>query len=463
MRWLCLHFPWLALELHGVDNGQPQALLDRRRRIALANPAAQAQGVVVGQALATALALSPQLTLLETRPQQLQQSLEQLACWAGNFSARVSLCPPRALLLEIASMLHYFGGLEPLLARLGEELALSGYSARLAVGETALGVQLLAAVDNCLEADPARWWARLHELTIEQLSLPARQSEQLQGVGLRTLGELLALPRSELAQRFGPALLHRLERITDPGAAPPEPFVPPERFAQRIELHSEITQVQGLLFPLRRMLAALEGFLRQRQQQVEGIELRLLQRDNRQQRLRVGHGGGCASAEQWLGLFRLQLERERLQAAVVALELRAEEGQPLPSLNGDLFSTRTARSTPTDLLSRLRSRLGEQAVLELHWRADHRPEQVLSYRPAPASSAPVPDLKRPGWLLRRPQPLAAGQRRQLQWLEGPERIRSGWWETPVWRDYFVARWPDGRCGWLFRDERGRWFVHGWFG
>lgn len=463
MRWLCLHFPWLALELHGIDNRQPQALLDRRQRIAQANPEAQAQGVQPGQALATALALSPQLVLLETRPQQLQQSLEQLACWAGSFSARISLCPPQALLLEIASMLHYFGGLETLVARLRADLEHSGYSPRLAVGETALGTQLLAAVDNCLEAESSRWWARLHALSIEHLPLPTRQREQLLGVGLRTLGELLALPRTELAQRFGPALLHTLDQIGDPGAAPPEPFVPPEHFAQRFELSGEVTQAQGLLFPLRRMLAALEGFLRQRQQQVSEIKLLLHQREERCQQVRIARGAATAAADQWLELCRLQLEREPLQAPVRILELCAGPGQTQSAVNGDLFSASRAQDSAETLLSRLRSRLGEQAVRELHWRPDHRPERVLSDAAEPASCGAVPELIRPGWLLTRPRRLSSGQRRQLQLLEGPERIRSGWWETPVRRDYFVARWPDGRCGWLFRDEQGRWFVHGWFG
>jgi protein ImuB len=463
MRWLCLHFPWLALELHGIERSEPQALLDRRQRIELANPPAQQLGVTPGQALATALALSPQLRLLDTDAGQLQRTLEQLALWAGSFSARISLCPPQALLLEIASMLHYFGGLEALLTQVQAGLDSSGYSARLAVGETARGAQLLAAVENCLEADPQRWWAQLYRLPIDRLQLPARQSEQLHGVGLRTLGELLALPRAELARRFGQALIQTLDRIVAPGAAVPEPFAPPDRFVQRIDLTAEIVHAQGLLFPLRRLLAAQEGFLRQRQQTVSGIELLLHQRDGGCQQLRVGHAGGTAAASQWLELCRLQLEREPLQAPVLVLELRADEGQSQPMVNEDLFASTRARSSPEGLLSRLRSRLGEAAVSELQWREDHRPEQVLSGSPARSSRLPARYLRRPGWLLRQPQPLSAAQRRRLQWLAGPERICSGWWEVPIQRDYFIARWPDGRCGWLFRDDRGHWFLHGWFG
>lgn len=470
MRWLSIYFPWLALELHGLPQESPQALLDNRQRILLGNPTAEAQGIKPGLALATALALSPELTLLETDEQRLRQSLEQLALWAGGFSARISVSPPRSLLLEIASMLHYFGGLDRLLDQLRDSLERNGYSARIAVGETARGAELIARVSSWTEGESERWWARLHALEIGQLALPAKQSEQLRGVGLRTLGELLRLPRNELAQRFGQSLLRELERLVEPGAALPEPFIPPERFSQRIDLAAEIIHSQGLLFPLRRLLEALEGFLRIRQQQVTQLQIALYQREG-EQHLQIGHAGGTASAAHWLELCRLQLEREKLRAPVLALQLEAEEGQGQKVHTSDLFAPAQAQTTSAELISRLRSRLGADAVQPLGWCADHRPERanVVVERAAERAAiaketAKLPaGLARPGWLLSRPQRLSPGEQRILQWLRGPERICSGWWDGPVTRDYYVARWPDGRCGWVFRDSGGCWFIHGWFG
>lgn len=474
MRWLAIHFPWLALELHGLPQEKPQALLDNRQRILLGNPVAEAEGVKSAQALATALALSPELTLLETDEARLRQSLEQLALWAGGFSARISVCPPRSLLLEIASMLHYFGGLETLLDQLSASLERNGYSARMAVGETARGAELLAQVQSWTEGDPQRWWTRLHGLEIGQLALPAKQSEQLKGVGLRTLGDLLKLPRNELAQRFGQPLLRELEKIVEPGAALPEPFIPPERFRQKVELAAEIIHSQGLLFPLRRLLEALEGFLHIRQQQVSQLHIALYQREGGEQQLTIGHAAGTASAAHWLELCRLQLEREKLKGPVLALQLEAEEGQGQKAHNADLFAPAQAQTTPAELISRLRSRLGAESVQPLGWCADHRPERANTLlgvtaektagKTAAGGGSPLPvGLVRPGWLLSRPQRLAPSDQRTLHWLRGPERISSGWWDGPVTRDYYVARWPDGRCGWVFRDSSGGWFIHGWFG
>jgi len=462
MRWLCLHFPCLALELHGLPPEKPQVLLNSRQRIQACNPSASKQGVQVGQALATAMALSPELVLLETSEKRLQMALEQLALWAGGFSARISLCPPRTLLLEIAGMLHYFGGLDSLLDRLERTLESSGYSAEPAVGETARGAQLLAAVESYRHADTEHWWSRLLALGIDQLQLSPEQVEQLQGVGMRTLGDLRRLPRSELAGRFGPTLLRELDRIVDPGAPLPAAFIPPEHFSQRCDLGAEIIHSQGLLFPLRRLLASLEGYLMQRQQEVSQLRLQLKLRDGSVQSVRIGHAGGCVSAAQWLDLWRLRLEREALRGPVLALELIAEEGRRHEAVNGDLFASAHKRNSVDELIGRLCSRLGADAVQPLYCHADHRPEAVLR-RNGPGRDSPPVVQARPGWLLEKPQPLAAAQRRRLELLSGPERICSGWWESRVERDYFVARWPDGRCGWLFRDPEGRWFIHGWFG
>ncbi|GGC10900.1 hypothetical protein GCM10011352_41740 [Marinobacterium zhoushanense] len=462
MRWLCLYFPYLALELHGLPPEIPQVLLDKRQRIRAVNTRAEAQGIKEGQALATALALSPDLALLETSDKRARTSLEQLALWAGAFSARISLCPPQALLLEIASMLHYFGGLDALTGHLLRALEHSGYSARLAIGETPRGAQLIAAVEEYLDADTTIWWQRLHALRVDQLQLSPAQVEQLQGIGMRTLDDLRKLPRSELAQRFGQAMLRDLDAIVDPAMPPPEAFIPPEQFAQRCELGVEVGHSQGVLFPLRRLLAALEGYLVQRQQKVSQLCLQLKLRDGSIQVLRVGHAGGSASASRWLDLCRLRLEREQLRGPVLALQLSAEESELDEKSNGNLFAPGRSQSSVDELISRLCSRLGADAVRPLQYHADHRPESVLNSLLCSREPPPVA-MKRPGWLLHRPQYLPAVQRRRLELLSGPERISSGWWDQAVVRDYFVARWPDGRCGWLYRDPDGRWFIHGWFG
>ncbi len=48
-------------------------------------------------------------------------------------------------------------------------------------------------------------------------------------------------------------------------------------------------------------------------------------------------------------------------------------------------------------------------------------------------------------------------------VRGPERIETAWGETgtPVRRDYYTVRDPDGRVLWLY-SEQGAWSLHGVF-
>ncbi|MFY9314306.1 MAG: DNA polymerase Y family protein, partial [Burkholderiales bacterium] len=55
-----------------------------------------------------------------------------IAAWACQFTPRVSLEPPQALLLEVEGSLRYFGGRWKFLARLRAGLSRLGFEARIA-------------------------------------------------------------------------------------------------------------------------------------------------------------------------------------------------------------------------------------------------------------------------------------------------------------------------------------------
>src|SRR6266480_4742414 len=63
-------------------------------------------------------------------------TLENLAAWACQFTPRVSLEPPQALLAEMTGSLRYFGGPDGFLAELRRGLAELGCEASLAVAAT---------------------------------------------------------------------------------------------------------------------------------------------------------------------------------------------------------------------------------------------------------------------------------------------------------------------------------------
>ncbi|HET7157892.1 MAG TPA: DNA polymerase Y family protein, partial [Burkholderiales bacterium] len=125
----------------------------------------------------------------------------------------------------------------------------------------------------------------------------------------------------------------------------------------------------------------------------------------------------------------------------------------------------------TQLIERLRARLGDEAVLGLKPHADHRPEYAWrTCEPGSRDTNVATATSRPLWLLAHPRALtesgeAPYYEGRLRLLAGPERIESGWWDGhDVTRDYFVACNPNEAMLWIYRERNtdARWFLHGFF-
>jgi len=76
---------------------------------------------------------------------------------------------------------------------------------------------------------------------------------------------------------------------------------------------------------------------------------------------------------------RGRFERLELRQPVLAMRLVASELPPFVPAGRDLFDTRPVNAVPLEQLrERLRARLGEQAIQQLHRTVDPRPEKAQS-------------------------------------------------------------------------------------
>ncbi len=469
--WACLALPQLALEtaFRDSDDVAPRALVDgpaNRPLVRQADARAAAAGVRPGLVLAGARALLPELAVRRHDPAQVEAALQRLAAKAYGFSSQVALAPPDAVLLEVGASLRLFGGWPRIERGLREQLDALGHAHRIAAAPTPAGAQLLARIEDGMALqNPAQLEQALARIALDDCGLPARLAERLGAMGLRHLRELFRLPRPELARRSGPELLAWLDRLR--GAMPdPRPhYLPPERFAARIDFDFGIETVQGLLFPLRRLCTELAAFLLARDGGVQRFELVFRHEDRPETRLPVGLRRAAREAADLFEFARGRLERAALPAACIGFGLLAEELPPFAPERRDLFDPAPRGQLDFEgLVERLRARLGDTAVRGLALYPDHRPECAFRVAEPGAADTLRPDLPpRPLWLLPQPQPLRAGVRRLLAPLE---RIETGWWDGfDVRRDYAIAELDTGQVAWLFRpagSEDG-WMVHGWFG
>ncbi len=374
-------------------------------------------------------------------------ALEPIAAWACQFTPRVSLEPPRELLLEVQGSLRLFGGREEFLAKVRAGLAGLGFHFTLATASTARA---------------ALWLARGEGEGLEALPLEVTRFDPgfFESIGVRTVRELLQLPREGLAQRCGQGLLDELDQAR---GAKPEPrsfFAPPQCFAAKLELPAEVTQAEGLLFGARRLLAQLEGLLVARQAGIRSFRLVLFDED-RSTTVEVGLASPARDTDRLARLLRERLDRLVLGRPVRAILLEAAGFTPLHAQTRGMFGDRAAESEDwARLVERLRARLGREAVSGLATHPDHRPEHAWR-RVEPGEWDPR-EFRQPG-----PRPLWLLEPRKLNETEfaplaGPERIESGWWDgDDARRDYFVARLPDSSLAWVY-CEAGEWYLHGLF-
>src|SRR6202790_3418398 len=451
MLWTCLHFPDLPLRIFARAEMREIATVvstaSHRPDVLVANDVAQKRGIVSGMSIAAALGLDSEIAIHLRDECAEAAALKNIALWAGQWTSTITIEPPANVLLEISGCLNYFGGFSTLLGRINAGLAAIGFSAIVGTAPTAPAALPSGLLDGADEVMDTLW-----------------------GIGVRTVGDVLALPRDGFARRFGASLLDQIDRAL--GSLPDARalFVAPERYHGQLELPSPVEETEALLFAVRRLVVELAGFLHGRGAGVTRMRFDLVHEDVPPTSIVIGLAA-TRQIEHMQNVLRERLSRLQLPDRVESIRLASEETAPLAGKEGELFQgSDKDGEAGTQLIERLRARLGENAVHALALHADHRPEHAQASTQAsvatkrtgqhPRSSSPV----RPLWLFVEPRPLGAEPASaELKLLSGPERIEAGWWDgEEIGRDYFVGRDAQGAEVWLYRDRGGQWFVQGVF-
>ncbi|MBI2750221.1 MAG: DNA polymerase Y family protein [Burkholderiales bacterium] len=428
------------------------------------------------------------------------------AWWALQFTPLVARMED-ALLLEVSASVRLFGGLPVLLDQLLKPnwapalvQSAQGATSLIAFGRLQCAGRGATSVDS-LPADalplPTLAAARAHLPTLARL-------------GLRTWGQLRALPRGGLVRRFGAGLLDALDCAYGQRPEVYPWLTLPDVFDAPLELLSSVESAPALLFGARRLLAQLQVWLRARQRGVLALELLWELDARRSNALHVDahhHGGSqgrlelrTAQPTQDMGhLARLlaeQLARVTLPAPVLHLRMRSLQTEGLAGESVSLLPEDVRHGDSLhQLLERLSARLGPGQVRSVQLQADHRPEHMQHWGAAVESAiksgashalstrarGPIDHKAQgqgavyPTWLLATPQRLNVHQgcphyQGPLTLLLGPQRLEAGWLEgAAALRDYYVARSSSAGLVWVYCDRLGQlgadtvhWYLHGVF-
>lgn len=431
------------------------------------------------------------------------QELRLFAEACFRFTSQIALRPGEAVFLEIgrSSRLFSEAGFRRRLERLARAFGLQG---RIAIADDPPTALALARFPSCsgkrdLPLEALRDYAHPFFGDSDVLKKVARAIEIFRALGMRRIGDFLAIPPSGMASRFGREAVEFSARVHGTLQTAWPEFRPIEKVLERKAIESP-EGLEALLFTIKELLdrcfARLFG--RGERASVVSVSFTLenwstLKSRTRQWRLELPLPQGSAAGVLPILRERMDrdLERERLVAPVEAVSVEITETVPGRGGQHDFFSKREQEEEAWNALaSRLSDRLGKDRVFVALPAERYLPEkawvrglQGLSAGGASdAALAPTLIAERPTRLLGRPEPLrkiesalftSDGRKwRALSW-DGPERLSGEWWK-PEWpwlegfsRDYYRVRTEKGEQLWVFAVRKlpgtePELYLHGFF-
>ncbi len=470
-RILSLWFPRLAAErVQRVDRGMSDAPLavvresGNMRVLAAVSSEASQRGAEVGQPLAEARALCPELITHPAMPLQEAAFLGVLRRWAGKFSPWVSEEGADGLMVDLTGCAHLFGGEAALLAQVEEDCMALRLTVRAGLADTAGAAWALArfsgqraapgrngdAIDQEARATRSRAGKRRHwtkggaapmqgvtatagriappgqvrqaigDLPVAALRLEADAVQGLNRLGLRRIRDLFGTPRATLARRFGRAMVRRFDQAL---GLEPEPITPARvetHFAVRLSLPEPIGLESDIQAGLDRLLAVLCAKLEGKGRGARRLRLSLSLVEGTRQVVEIGLARPSAEPARIAPLFAMKLGGVEAGYGIDMLRLEAHVTEPVYArqMTGGMAAAETAARRQEqdtgleDLMGRIGARVGLEAITREYPAESHIPEKTQSTQAAawttPATDWPKAPRPRPLTLFR-PEPVRAGK------------------------------------------------------
>ena len=484
--WLCLYFPDISLETVANKNSdQAQVVIvENAREVLVYRACARALecGITENMSLNAAYALCPELTIHYRDEAKEVLNMASIADWAHGFSSQVSIVSVEKILLEIKGSLRLFSGLSAMLEKMANSFqAQFSFHYQLAVSPVALASQLLCeAGDKIRVKKMADLRPAIANMPLELfLQNDIRTLSKIKKTGVKTVQDIIRLPRDGLARRFGPALLNRLDQLLGDAPDPRSIYEAPLFFKRSIDLPMETSSLKIIHHAANRLFQQLEKMLRQNDMGVVQLSI-VLHHLHHSSEMSLRMRQISRAAVQMSALFQEKMERTKLSAPVIEVTVSADNILPFVTTTSSIFLHVPAgeNNLSTDpqwenVLEQLQNRLGNDAINYLQVQDEIHPDWAWRYQNTLPVVQPSGTDLRPLWLLQPAKPLALHNNwpvyhGKLKFLKGPERIQTGWWrgdDKRIARDYYIALVENVGYLWVYRDlkKNGRWYLHGFFG
>jgi protein ImuB len=478
-------------------------------QICAMDDAAAAFGLEVGQPLANARAICPQLQVFDADEAADAHALNAIACWCDRFTPLVAFDSPHGLFLDITGCVHLFGGEAAMMRLMCDALTAQGFAISAAIAGTAVCARTLTRHVHGRIVRDGEEAAAVRPLPVSALGANEVIATGLRRAGLKTIGDVASRARHEITARFGAGFTTLLEQALGQSDAPISPRKPLPDYIVEKRFAEPVATDEVIAATLSRLAGMLVAAMAQQGKGARRLQARFFRTDGAVRAIMVDTGQPVTKGEVIDRLFR-----ERLGALSDPLDpgfgfdlirLSASCTEIVVQQHRDLDANVHDNDELAALIDRIAARIGGRRVV-VHLPQDtHIPERAVlaasaQHHPAAAASAVWPARAegepplRPIRLFERPEQIKViaqvpdGPPARFVWrrathavvrAEGPERVAMEWWRSQgemLTRDYFRVEDEAGLRFWLYRDglydreimqEEGKavqpnWFMHGLF-
>jgi protein ImuB len=471
--------------------------------ISALNDAAARLGLEAGVTLANARAVCPDIAVFDADAAADARTLSAIADWCDRFTPLVAFDPPHGLLLDISGCAHLFGGEARMLEAICRALHRQGFVVSASIAGTAVCARTLTRASSGRIVPEGGEAAAVAALPLFTLGADDAITRGLRRAGLKTIGDVAARGRHEIAARFGADFVALLEQALGQRDAPISPRKAPPDYMVEKRFPEPVATDAVIADTLSRLAQTLIAIMTRHGKGARQLEAGFFRTDGAVRTITVETGLPVTRVDIIDRLFR-----ERFDALADPLDpgfgfdlirLAASRTDDVVEAQRDLDAHIRDSDEVAALIDRLAARIGGARIV-VHLPQDtHIPERAELVRPAqhhltaaatalwPARSADEPPL-RPLRLFAPPEPVEVladfphGPPAAFRWrrhvhriarVEGPERIAMEWWRRHDHRDltrgYFRAEDSEGARFWLYREgihgrevATFRWFLHGVF-
>ncbi|HEY8965521.1 MAG TPA: DNA polymerase Y family protein [Candidatus Methylacidiphilales bacterium] len=456
-------------------DGKPAALVEatgtKSRILESGTPEVKA-GMTVTQAMARC----PGLLLCAPNPAQEASAQDILLQVAERLSPFLESTAPGVVTVELPREKDFAP--EDFRLRLIDPLESLGLKGRVGVAPNP-GFALLVARHAAPVAIVEEPRAFLDPLPVADLDPLPELLAVLGDWGIRTVGELVALPMADVVGRLGREAVVLWERARGGRSRPLDLVRARAVFEEKADLDHPVETLEPLLFLLRRFLDQLSRRLGQAYLVAARLRLVLRFDDGVRHEKDFAIPAPTRNADLLFRMLHTHLETVTAPAPIVGLDVEAKPARPVAEQFGLLERGLKDPHQFAETLARLQALVGADRVGQPRVEDSHRPDafSVEPYEETPLSSAPLhPLIGLP--LLRFRPPLSAevdlDRERRPAYVRssrfeglvaevlGPWKLRGNWWDLRAWasEEWDVAT-PHG----FYRMARtgDRWSVEGIYG